>query len=268
MDFQSSSIKLIAEIDLAAVASALNCEIAAVKAVAEIESAGHGFMTDGRPRILFESRWFHQLTNGRFYNAPSSWEYSLSTQDWVQNYWGGPREYQRLHAAMQLDEDAALQSCSWGSFQILGVNYHRVGFSDVFDYVGDVVRAGEVSHLWHFARFVETGGLADELQRRDWHAFAYRYNGPGYRKNRYAEKMEAAYRFFDHGHDLMFGGQVMRIQDLQAMLNRRGLGEWLTEDGIFGPKTAAALKAFEEKNGLPVDGVIDDKVWDLLVNDT
>jgi hypothetical protein len=106
--------------DYAAAAAALFCDIAAVKAVVEVESGGRtGFLADKRPKILFESRWFHKLTGGRF---DQSHEH-LSTPTWVRNYKGGAGEYERLFEAMELDREAALKSASWGMFQILGVNH-------------------------------------------------------------------------------------------------------------------------------------------------
>jgi hypothetical protein len=44
-----------------------------------------------------------------------------------------------------------------------------------------------------FTAFVLTNGLADELRRKDWSAFARQYNGPRYAENAYHTKMAAAY---------------------------------------------------------------------------
>ena len=47
-------------------ANALGCEVAAIKAVAEVEAAGVGFHASGEPKILFERHWFSRLTKGRY----------------------------------------------------------------------------------------------------------------------------------------------------------------------------------------------------------
>lgn len=43
-------------------AANLDVEVAAIKAVVQIEAAGRGFLADGRPKILFERHWFWKLT--------------------------------------------------------------------------------------------------------------------------------------------------------------------------------------------------------------
>ncbi|HAA53325.1 MAG TPA: hypothetical protein DCE42_01135 [Myxococcales bacterium] len=57
------------------------------------------------------------------------------------------------------------------------------------------------------------------------------------------------------------GGQILRngssgaaVKDLQMMLNRAGASPALTADGKFGPGTERALKSFQSKHGLSVDG--------------
>ena len=94
------------EKDYERAAQSLFCDLAAIKAVAEVESGGRsGFLTDKRPKILFESRWFHKLTNGRFDGSHPD----ISTPSWVRNYKGGAGEYDRLLTAIDLDRDAALK---------------------------------------------------------------------------------------------------------------------------------------------------------------
>lgn len=50
--------KYLSEQDLIDFAAKYNLELAAVKAVNEVESNGKGFLLDGRPRILFEGHIF------------------------------------------------------------------------------------------------------------------------------------------------------------------------------------------------------------------
>ncbi len=66
------------------------------------------------------------------------------------------------------------------------------------------------------------------------------------------------------------GGAVRRLQKwLNALyLNEHEVAvtsEMLVEDGEFGPKTDAAVRAFQETRGLTVDGVVGRKTWQALV---
>ncbi len=177
------------EQDFKRAADRLGCEVAAIKAVAEVESGGKtGFLADKRPKILFESRWFHKLTGGRFDASHPD----LSTPTWVRNYKGGAAEYGRLGAAIALDRPAALKSASWGMFQILGVNHAVVGFDNVDAFVKAQVES-EGKQLDAFVGFVFSHKLDDELRDKRWADFARVYNGPGFAENRYDKKMRDAY---------------------------------------------------------------------------
>lgn len=175
--------------DYERVAERLACEVAAIRAVAEVESGGRsGFLPDGRPKILFESRWFHKLTNGAFDQQHPD----LSTAVWVRNYRGGAAEYDRLRAAIALDREAALKSASWGMFQILGVNHAVVGFDNVEAFVKAQLES-EGRQLDAFVGFVISNKLDDELRDKRWADFARVYNGPGFAENKYDRKMADAY---------------------------------------------------------------------------
>ena len=53
------------------------------------------------------------------------------------------------------------------------------------------------------------------------------------------------------------------IKTLQHLLRERGHD--LVVDGVFGPQTAAAVKAFQASEGLAVDGVVGPVTWAALV---
>lgn len=59
------------------------------------------------------------------------------------------------------------------------------------------------------------------------------------------------------------GSKGTEVTLLQTTLNKLG-GYGLTEDGIFGPKTEAAVKDFQKKKGLDVDGIVGPKTWTAL----
>lgn len=49
------------------------------------------------------------------------------------------------------------------------------------------------------------------------------------------------------------GSKGTGVTELQKSLNNSGYG--LATDGIYGPKTAAAVKDYQTKNNLTVDGI-------------
>lgn len=173
-------------------AQGLTCEVAALKAVADVESRGAGFLKDGRPKILFERHIFRRLTSSQYdkkhpeISGPAG------------GYKGGVYEYDRLEQAMALDYDAALKSASWGKFQIMGFNHLLCMAVDVKEFVRAMVES-EDSQLEMFVKFLKGTGLIRHLRNHDWEAFAKGYNGPGYRENRYHTKLEAAYTKYAKG---------------------------------------------------------------------
>ncbi|MCJ2186508.1 N-acetylmuramidase domain-containing protein [Novosphingobium beihaiensis] len=241
-----------------AAAKSLGCQVAAVRAVIDVESRG-GFLPDGRPKILFERHYFSRLTKHK-YDASHP---AISNPKWG-GYKGGAAEYVRLGEAIKLDRDAALRSASWGLFQIMGDNCGICGFSNVEDFVKAMV-SGEAAQLDAFVAFVRANHLDDELVRLDWAGFARGYNGPAYKKNKYDTKLAAAFAFHSAGgaHSdsprplLKLGAQGEDVKDLQGALG-------IIEDGDFGPKTKAAVVAFQKKHGLYADGIVGRQTWAAL----
>lgn len=181
------------EADYVEVAQQLNCDVAAVKAVTEVESRGSGFDPEGFPKTLFEGHWFHKLTNGKFStNYPT-----ISYPKWTRQFYGKSwsAEKQRLALASELDREAALMSASWGLFQIMGFNYKTCGFESIQQFV-NAMCASEGEQLKAFAAFVLANKLDRYLVNQDWASFAKRYNGPGYAENRYDTKLAQAYDKF------------------------------------------------------------------------
>jgi hypothetical protein len=249
-------------LDDAAIADAarrLGCEVAAVRAVVDVESGG-GFLADGRPKILFERHYFSRLTKGRFDASHPG----ISNGAWGGYGAGGAHQYDRLDEAIGCDRDAALRSASWGMFQIMGDNYRAAGFDDVEAYVKAMV-SGEPAQLDAFVGFVKKTRLDDELARRDWAGFARGYNGPAYRDNRYDQKLLAAFIFHSHGAPrtdspqptLRLGDRGQAVIDLQTLLG-------IKADGDFGPKTKAAVVAFQKKHALLADGIVGRGTWGAL----
>ena len=61
---------------------------------------------------------------------------------------------------------------------------------------------------------------------------------------------------------VQYGAQGTDVKILQTLLNRNGYA--LTEDGIFGDQTLDAVRDFQEKSGLSVDGIAGVNTWTAL----
>ena len=174
--------------DYVQAAATLGAEVAAIQAVAEVETAGEAFDDMGRPRILYERHYFHRLTKGRFDKSNPA----LSNKS-AGGYGKFSAQYGKLEEAYKLDPSAALQSASWGRFQIMGSHYAVAGFASVQAFV-DALARSEAAHLQAFVAFVGANAtMKTALQKKNWAAFAKAYNGAGYAKNQYDTKMANAY---------------------------------------------------------------------------
>jgi hypothetical protein len=177
------------------IAKTLGVDEACLRAVASVESSGSGFMRSPSqlPKILFEGHVFHRRTKGRFGVSHPG----LSYPRWDRTKYSGSvaGEWKRLDAASALDRVAALESASWGAFQVMGFNYAMCGFDDVDTFVAAHKESAE-AQLAAFARFISRPKLLNALRSRNWNGFAAAYNGPGFAKNRYDTKLAIAYARF------------------------------------------------------------------------
>ena len=181
--------------DFIRAAAALDCDVATVRAVAEVEAAGQGFLPDGRPQILYEAHIFHRLTDGLHANQKDRNGVALSTPKWDRTLYGkgGSAQHHRLEDAAKHDWDAAHKAASWGLFQILVSNHAVVGHPTIQGFV-DAMHSGAAAHLDAFVSFVQNKRLDDALRRHDWKAFARGYNGASFAVNRYDVKLQNAWK--------------------------------------------------------------------------
>ena len=59
-----------------------------------------------------------------------------------------------------------------------------------------------------------------------------------------------------------YGSKGSDVKTLQELLNQNGYS--LDTDGVFGSKTQAAVKDYQKKNGLSVDGIVGKNTWGAL----
>ncbi|MDE7459843.1 MAG: N-acetylmuramidase family protein [Paramuribaculum sp.] len=190
-------IKRLTEADYRAVAASLGIEVAAMKAVVDIEAgpSHQGFYAPGQPIINFDLTMFRRIAARRGVNLTP---YTRTHQEVfarpnVRTYGsmqGGQQA--RLRAAWDIDSVVAAEATFWGMFQIGGFNWDKCGAKSLDDFVRRM-RRSEREQLDMFAEFIKTSGLARHLRSHNWEAFARGYNGPGYARRGYHTRMASAY---------------------------------------------------------------------------
>ena len=189
-------MKTLTEDDYERAAAALGCDIPAIKAVCEVEAPHGGFLSNGEPVILFEAHIFDMLTRGQYRAAHSA----ISSATWNPTLYEtgasadirGQKEQADLRRAVALNREAALQSASWGKFQIMRFNWQLTGVKSLQEFINDMYR-NEGAHLDAFVSFVKASKLDDALRDHRWMDFARGYNGAGFAANKYDQKLAAAY---------------------------------------------------------------------------
>ena len=224
-------------------ADRLSCEVAAIRAIWQVEAGGQYYLSDGSVIRRFEP---HHMPGSRM-----TWRDSLKLSR-------SARE-RAFGAAFAKNPDAALRATSWGAPQIMGFNAADTGFASARAMVVAMANS-EWSQLLSFVNLVETWGLATKLRAHDWTGFARRYNGSG-QPEVYGRRIEAAYRQHAGGKT---SPQVLRIGMRGDAVRRLQRAVGVPDDGAFGPVTAAALRDFQRATGLTVDGIAGARTWAAL----
>lgn len=194
---KKANTKKLTEQDFIEAAETLNCEVAAIKAVFTVESGKSGFDSKGRVKILFEAHHMYKNLK-KFGINPLSIQ--KGNENIIQRTWSGGRKYYRqdqharLAKAVKIHRDAALMSASWGAAQVMGSNWKVCGYPSLQAFINDAYSSA--GHLRMFVGFVKGNGLGKYLKTLNWAGFAKRYNGPSYSRNKYDQKMAAAYKKF------------------------------------------------------------------------
>ena len=189
----SRPARLLGQADIAKAAEDLGVSVAAVMAVNEVESLGRGFLPDGRPVILYERHIMHRLLAEAGHDADAlAAKYPNVVYPRRGGYAGGAAEHARLATACGIDRACALQSASWGQYQVMGFHWQICGYDSVEAFV-EAMRGGEGAHLEAFVRFIAADpALHKALKGRKWAEFARLYNGPAYKDNLYDQRLARA----------------------------------------------------------------------------
>lgn len=189
---------MITSTGFSSVSTLIGVPIPEIKAIAEVESNGSGFLPTGEPVILYEPYKFSKHTKGKFdrhtvtIGGGKCYPLSLSGA-WGRTkamYGSSSIQHQKLTAASALDRDAALMSCSWGKFQIMGEHWKVLGYPTLQEFINQMYK-DEDAHLDAFGRFIKVNHLAVELKNHT-EKFFDRYNGSSWRQNNYRNKFLTA----------------------------------------------------------------------------
>lgn len=243
-------------------------EPAALQAVAEVEAGGRAFaMIGGRkePLIRFEGHYFDRLVADGKRAAARKAGLASPRAGAIANPRRQADRWRLLDRAVRIDRNAALQSVSWGIGQVMGAHWKELGYCSP-EALARQARSGVEGQVRLMLRFIDVNRLTPLLRARDWAGFARRYNGPAYAENRYDVRLEAAHarhrgrrlssvrpRRKALSGPLRRGDRGEGVRTMQRMLTTAGYP--LRADGAFGPRTEAALRAFQARHGLAIDGI-------------
>ncbi len=188
--------------DYNAAAQGLGVETAIVRAFTIVETQGSGFLKSGRPQILFERHIFYNRLCMNTEGAVSQSDREAFAQAHPDicspdrgGYEGGELEYDRLAMASSLSPVIAIESCSWGAFQVMGYNWILDGYSSASSFQR-AMEASEYDHLKLFVDYVRRDPpLLRAMVDHNFVKMAIYYNGAeAESENHYGEKLEAAYK--------------------------------------------------------------------------
>lgn len=240
--------------DFQRAAAQIGCEVSAIRAVWDVESAGRPFRDDGSVERRFEPHLMPRASWDSLGFVPAGgqapWRASLEIPQ--------ARRDAMFGVAWRRDPAAALAATSWGGPQILGRWFADLGYPSAEAMVRDFA-SGAGTQVAAFARLVDAWGVGTALRAQDWTAFAARYNGTR-QVAVYAARVEAAHRRLTGRPSAI----VLRAGDRGPAVAalQRALG--VPDDGAFGPGTVRAVEDFQRAHGLTPDGVVGHLTWKAL----
>lgn len=255
---------------------------AAMLAIVEVETGGSPTEADGRtPNFLFERHIFYRELKARrpeLLNAAVRAGLAIPKWSKATQYRDERTSAQRmslLAKAKAIDEECALRSASWGLPQLMGNECREVGFPSAVAMVEHLTTGGVDAHLDLMVRFLKARKLVSAMERGDWAYVALRYNGAGYRANKYDTRLADAERRWkrkvaelDYAEGDGNGSvtpprwpeeglsrdEIFALQGKLRELGYHGVGR---PDGVWGANTVGAISAFQHHEKLAVTGHYD-----------
>lgn len=172
-------------------------------AITQVEAGSKGFIALNKPIVLFERHIFYKQLKKQGFNVDDlSNQYPQIINKIPGGYLGGQRENYRLEMAKQINKNCAIESTSFGLFQIMGFHWSTLDYQSAQDFESQM-NESELKQTEAFIRFIASRAnskMITALKDHDYTTFARLYNGPTYKKNRYDEKIKEAYESIKNAH--------------------------------------------------------------------
>lgn len=272
--------------DFKRIAEMNNLPVANLRAVVKIEAAGAGYNRAGLMKLLYEYHIAFRRTKGKV-------RYRLAKAGLAVKRWGAkkyPRamaaRHEQVKNAVAIAGDAGFEFASYGLPQMMGFNHKVCGFVSARAMVSFMLE-GEANQLEVMIRFLKGTGLINHLRKGNWKSFARGYNGPAYAKHGYDRKLAHAAKMFarNPGKDAIrkpvpksSAAPDLDVRQAQKWLAQLGFKPgaadgWmgditaevilqfqrshpdLSNDGLIGPHTLAALEKAVEMKAKPAPSV-------------
>lgn len=178
----------ISESILKSIADEFGCEVAALRAVAETESAGDPFLENGLPKILYERHYFYRLTKPNISTkkgankTPHPFAAFADICNPNRGGYGPPSlQYPKLVKASRLNRDAAIMSCSWGAFQVMGAFWAELEYKNAEELANECMESVD-GQMQLFRRYLKMNApTIPALRAKNWEKFTSYYNGAGWK---------------------------------------------------------------------------------------
>lgn len=261
--------------DLTKIAQFLGIELAVLRAVVEVEAASSGFYSIGAPVMLYEPHIAYRYSTGtvkaELVKAGLAY-YRWGTKPYPKSYID---RYAQLEKAINIAGPKAYEFASYGLPQMMGFNYKICKFESAED-MFKAFKESEANQLLAMAVFITANtAMHKALINKDWAGFALRYNGKGYKANKYDTKLAAAYARYKKdpavnlppvaNGTLSIGSKGPEVVALQNALNKLGYGP-LVVDGHFGKITLQSVDAYLKDNNLNVVDVVVVSLQKAIIN--
>lgn len=108
-------------------------------------------------------------------------------------------KFMALEEARKTANEIVYKSTSWGAFQIMGFNHKLCGYSsatEMMEAYHSKPKEEQIKSFIVFIRRYKKGKVLKALKRKDWQKVAYYYNGSGYKRNNYDNKLASAYNVY------------------------------------------------------------------------